>query len=139
MKVGFLRVCVCGCSPASILKKANPPDTVSSPHHTHRRIDLCGNPKIGGPQPWGVFTFGLGGLVHQRGRRWCGYDWKERTNKNTPLRGQPRTPVVARIVEQVLPTPEPTDPIGDRPLRAALLPERVGTQPLAQAHLQTIG
>src|SRR5437667_3340255 len=81
-----------------------------------------------GRGPWGVFTFGLGGLVHQRGRRWCGYDWKERTNKNTPLRGQPRTPVVARIVEQVLPTPEPTDPIGDRPLRAALLPERVGTQ-----------
>ena len=36
------------CSPASILKKANPPDTVRLPHHTHRRIDLCGNPKIGG-------------------------------------------------------------------------------------------
>src|SRR5215510_2082252 len=30
-----------------LLKKANPPDTVRLPHHTHRRIDLCGNPKIG--------------------------------------------------------------------------------------------
>ena len=37
------------CSPVSTLKmqKADPPDTVRLPHHTHRRIDLCGNPKIG--------------------------------------------------------------------------------------------
>ncbi len=37
-----------GCSPVSILKKVNPPTIVRLPHHTYRRIDLCGNPKIGG-------------------------------------------------------------------------------------------
>jgi len=36
-----------GCSPASILKKANPPDIVRLPHHTHRRIGLCEPPKTG--------------------------------------------------------------------------------------------
>src|SRR5207248_11407471 len=35
-------------SPISILKKANLPNIVKLPHRTHRRIDLCGNPKIGG-------------------------------------------------------------------------------------------
>src|SRR5712691_1932846 len=34
-------------SSISILKKANPPNIVRLPHHTHRRIDLCEHPKIG--------------------------------------------------------------------------------------------
>ena len=35
------------CSPASTLKKVNPPNRVRLPHHTHRRIALGGNPEIG--------------------------------------------------------------------------------------------
>src|SRR6516225_6670018 len=49
------------------------------------------------------------------------------------------TPVIAGIVHQVLSTPEPTDPIRDRPLLPALLPERVCTESLAYLHLETIG
>ena len=78
---------------------------------------------------WGVLTFGLDGLpsgqVLIRARPvlvgWSG----------SPLGRQPRTPVVAKIVEQPLATPKPTDPISDYPLHAALLPERVCTEPLA--------
>src|SRR5215217_3357935 len=44
----FCSIDISWCSPASILKKANPPDTVRLPQHTHRRIDLCGTPKSGG-------------------------------------------------------------------------------------------
>src|SRR5262249_6169420 len=56
-----------------------------------------------------------------------------------PTGPPPCTPVVARIVEQSLPTPEPTDPSRDCPLSPAPLSERVHTAPLAPLPLQTIG
>src|SRR5207237_4123253 len=56
-----------------------------------------------------------------------------------PLRSQPAAPIVARIGEQLLTAPEPTDPVGHGPLCSSLLAHGIHAHALDEVHLHRIG
>jgi hypothetical protein len=82
--------------------------------------------------PWGVLTFPLRCLGQRRGKPRSGQGRSWEGGQRRPLGGQPDVPVIAGVSEEPLTTPEPTDPIGNRPLRSSLLSDGIRTEPLAR-------
>jgi predicted site-specific integrase-resolvase len=114
----------------------------------HRRGKLHaarrGAVNVLGGAPWGVATFGSSRLLlhrlehrHGQGGKPGRHDRHGR-QQHRPLRSQPRTPVIARVIKQTLPTPEPTHPVGHGPLRPPPLTDWIHAHPLAQLHLYRI-
>jgi len=84
-----------------------------------------------GSDPWGVSMFRLSGLPD--GNVGFGGD------QLIPLLSEPRCPIGARVVEEVLGTPEVADPIGCRPLSTACFAPLVLAEPQPQFHLEPVG